>query len=96
MCSMYWNLVTMVKCPHCGKRYKGDLQTHFMGSAGSCVNYYKLKEPVAELGDMSVTLDGNLDSFIEQCPRCEKFIDYGAKIIKGKVLKVWPLMSKEE
>lgn len=91
MCSQYWNLNTQITCPHCNKTDVWNLQTHFMGDFGSCINEYSLGEKVAELGDMSVTLDGKLDSFIGECESCEKFFDFGAKIVKGKVMTVWQL-----
>jgi ssDNA-binding Zn-finger/Zn-ribbon topoisomerase 1 len=102
MCSMYWNLMTMITCPKCKKRSKWELQTHFMGDYGSCVNCYRLREKIAELGETSARLDGKNDSFIGDCPKCyerklkrnnyiSKYYDFGADIVKGKVMKVWLL-----
>ncbi|KKQ41849.1 MAG: hypothetical protein US60_C0028G0004 [Microgenomates group bacterium GW2011_GWC1_37_8] len=89
MCSMYWNLNTKLKCPNCGKSSLWNLQTHFLGDYGSCLNEYKLKEKVNELSNTSVTLDGKNDNFIGDCPNCDKFFDLGAEIVDGKVEKVF-------
>lgn len=89
MCTMYWNLNTKMRCPSCGKASLWNLQTHFMGDFGSCVNVYKLDENVAELEGITLVLDGKIDDFIGDCPECGKFFDLGAKIVKGRVTKVW-------
>lgn len=91
MCSQYWNLNTKVKCPNCGKTRVWNLQTHFMGDIGSCVNEYKLGEKVDELDTVSVVLDGTNDDFIGDCPNCDKFFDFGAEIVEGKVERVFIL-----
>lgn len=88
MCSQYWNLKAKLTCPSCGKSKMWEVQTHFMGDYGSCLNYYKLGEKIEELGNMTITLDGKLDDFIGQCSTCGKFFDLGAEIIDGKVEKL--------
>lgn len=93
MCSKYWNLNTNIKCPKCGKQSMWNLQTHFMGDDGSCVNEYKLGEKVKELKGVSVLLDGKNDDFIGSCPQCEKFFDFGSNIVKGRVNKVFILKA---
>lgn len=85
---MYWNLNTRLKCPNCGKVSLWNLQTHFMGEVGSCLNNYKLKEKVEELKGVSVLLDGRIDDFIGDCEYCDKFFDLGGEIKDGKVEKV--------
>lgn len=82
-----------MKCPKCGKQGMWNLQTHFMGDFGSCVNEYKLGEKVEELKGVSVLLDGKNDDFIGDCPHCGKFFDLGANIIKGRVEKVFILKA---
>jgi len=94
VCSRYWNLNTKVKCPNCGNKSVWNLQTHFMGDFGSCLNEYKLNEKVKELGNMSVTLDGNNDDFIGDCDDCGKFFDFGAEIKEGMVDKVYLLQNQ--
>ena len=94
MCSMYWNLNTRIICPECRKKELWNLQTHFMGDYGSCINNYKLKENIPELKKVSVILDGRIDDFIGDCSNCGKFYDFGAEIIEGKVMKVWILNKK--
>lgn len=94
MCSKYWNLYTQIKCPKCNKQGRWNLQTHFMGDDGSCVNEYKLGEKVKELKVVSVLLDGKNDDFIGGCPHCEKFFDLGANIVKGRVEKVYILKTE--
>lgn len=96
MCSMYWTLNANITCPKCSHNYNGELQTHFMGEIGSCMNYYNLNQSVDELKGVSVVLDGRNDSFIDECPKCNEFNDYGAKITKGKVKKVWAIEGLEE
>ena len=91
MCSKYWNLNTQIICPRCKTKEVWNLQTHFMGNFGSCTNEYSLGEQVVELGKTSITLDGKNDDFIGDCPRCDNLFDFGAKIVKGRVIKVWML-----
>lgn len=93
MCSQYWNLNTRLKCPNCGKARLWNLQTHFMGDFGSCLNEYKLKEKVEELKGVSLILDGRIDDFIGDCPNCDKFFNLGAEIINGKIEKIFILSS---
>ena len=94
MCSQYWNLNTKVACLNCGNARIWNLQTHFMGDFGSCVNNYELGEKIDELGSVSVILDGKNDDFIGDCPNCGKFFNFGAKIVKGKVEKIFILREK--
>lgn len=94
MCSMYWNLTTDLTCPRCGVVEKDAvLQTHFMGDAGSCVHWYRLGEPVAELVGMARALmegQGGRD-FLAYCEACGHYSDWGASIRDGAVVEVWPL-----
>lgn len=91
MCSQYWTLNAKIKCPKCQKGNIWDLQTHFMGDVGSCVNVYELGEKVEELKGISVLLDGKVDDFIGDCPKCGEFFNLGANIVNGSVEKVFIL-----
>lgn len=95
MCASYWNLDTKIQCPACGKTTVWNLQTHFMGYLGSCEHFYKLNEEIDELEGVDVLLNGRIDDFIGDCEKCGKFFDIGAKIVKGKVKKVWILREKK-
>jgi hypothetical protein len=89
---MYWSLKEVkFTCPKCGAETSDDLQTHYMGEVGSCSNYYAIGEPVAELNGITVTLgkDGP-DDLIGSCHECDTFLDFGARIEKGRVLEAWP------
>ena len=94
MCTKYWNLNTKMKCPNCGKASIWNLQTHFMGDYGSCLNEYKLGEKIKELDNLSVVLNGKNNDFIRDCPSCGKFFDLGAKIREGIVEKVYLLKNQ--
>lgn len=89
MCSLYWNLNTKLTCPDCGKESLWNLQTHFMGDFGSCINKYKLDQKVDELKDVTVSLDGKEEGFCGHCSQCHKFFDFGGEINNGKVTKVF-------
>ncbi len=91
MCAMYWNLDTKMKCPGCGKTTLWNLQTHFMGDWGSYNHVYKLGEEVPELEGVDVLLDGRIDDFNGECEKCGRLFDVGAKIVKGKIERVWIL-----
>jgi hypothetical protein len=96
MCSQYWTLIDIeFTCPRCLATTKDDLQTHFMGEIGSCSNRYELGTPVEELKFISATLgprkEGYPDDFIGQCGECKTWVDFGAVIIDGKVIKVYPI-----
>lgn len=95
MRTKYWNLNTRIKCPNCGKNSMWNLQTHFMGDFGSCLNEYKLNEKVKELGNISVTLDGKNDDFIGSCDYCDKYYDFGADIKESRVEKVYLLQNQD-
>ena len=88
MCSQYWNLNIDLTCPKCGKKSEWNLQTHFMGQIGSCVNYYTLDQQIVELKGVTVKLNGENDDFIGDCEKCGEFFDLGAEIKKGKVMQV--------
>jgi hypothetical protein len=92
MCSSYWNLKNVgFTCPECGALTSDDLQTHFMGDVGSCSNWYVTGQTIPELAGVSVTLGrGGPDTFIGGCPECDAIIDFGAKIVNGVVVEVWP------
>lgn len=93
MCSMYWTLdKVQFTCPNCGAKTEDDLQTHFMGEVMSCLNHYRLREPVPELRGATLTLVPPIPDYFEaECGECEKYIDMGARIVKGRVWRVWPI-----
>ena len=99
MCSAYWNLVSgdapAFSMP-CGGT-SDELQTHFMGEAGSCGNYYRVGEPVDELEGISVAHlpnDEN-DQLIGSCREHngKHFALFDAEIVEGRVVRVWPLQA---
>lgn len=89
MCSMYWNLNAKITCPKCGKKDSWNLSTHFMGDIGSCSHEYKLREDVKELKGVNVLLDGRIDAFVGDCPKCEKVFDLGGDIVNGRVEEIF-------
>ena len=60
-----------------------------MGDFGSYSHEYKLNQDIPELEGVDVVLDGRIDDFSGDCIKCGKFFDIGAKIAKGKVIKIW-------
>lgn len=95
MCSMYWTLLAKGACPACGEIQEFELQTHYMGEPGSCLNTYTIGEPVEELqGVKKATLgpyeEGCPDLFNDRCVRCAVWISFGAEIRDGMVVRVWP------
>ncbi len=66
-----------------------NLQTHFMGDFGSCIDRYKLGQEVDELKGVTVSLNGKEEGFCGSCSHCHKFFDLGGEIDKGKVIKVF-------
>lgn len=92
MCSAYWNLSAEWTCPACGHvNEDAEIQTHWMGEVGSCMNRYRLGEPVAELaGIADARLPDAGDDFIDQCGGCDVFVDLGGQIKGGAVVAVWP------
>lgn len=85
MCSMYWTLRAEVELP-CGHT-NDDWQTHFMGKADSCLNYYNVGEQIPELGHYSGSLPGD-EWFIGNCRTCSQFYVLGAQIKGGCVVRV--------
>jgi hypothetical protein len=96
MSADYWNLTTILTCPACGERSRWRLSTHFMGETGSYSHSYKRNEVVPELLGVSVLLDGRIDAFRGTCPRCDALFEIGARIVKGRVAKVWPRQRIEK
>lgn len=90
MCSMYWNLtVPCLICPECGAlEVASDLQTHFMGDVGDCLNYYKIGEQVPNLRNMTGRLSDLGDCFVTNCNKCDAFLDYDGVVEKGVVTGV--------
>ena len=95
MCADYWTLADVAfRCPNCKAKTKDDLQTHFMGN-DSCLNVYRLRQPIPELaGIRAATLgdpaQGHPDDFTGFCPECNTFLDFAAEIVNGVVVKAWP------
>lgn len=52
-------------------------------------NEYNLREDVKELKGISVLLDGRIDDFVGDCPKCEKIFYLGGEIINGRVKKTF-------
>ena len=75
--------------PHLRRPFPLGDDHAFHGRAGSFYNTYKLNEPVPELLGVSVLLDGRIDAFRGDCPRCGELFEIGARIVKGRVAKVW-------
>lgn len=103
MCSMYWNLHAPFTCPRCGAENGGadPAQTHFMGEAGSCCNVYVLGQPVHELADCpDMVLDPASDDWLSaDCEECGEWVNLGAEIRGGAVVRVWvlaPELAREE
>jgi hypothetical protein len=92
VCSAYWNLHAGWTCPACGhENTDAELQTHWMGEPGSCINRYRLGDPVAELaGITAATLPDAGDDFIGDCDECGLYVDFGGRIENGAVVEVWP------
>lgn len=95
MCSQYWTLKDVeFICPHCGSKEKDNIQTHFLGDVGSCVNYYSIDEDIDELSGWSGTIEPPLDDFIGGCSNCKETVWFGALALNGHITNIWPL--KEE
>lgn len=92
MCCEYWTLRADYTCPLCGSEEQGELQTHWMGDLGSCLDCYQLGQKVPQLrGIEAATLgaDGP-EEFISVCRSCHGIIDWGARIENEVVVRVWP------
>ena len=89
MCSMYWNLTATVTCPECGAVNKDtNLQTHWMGEVGSCLNDYALGAPVDELKGVDVAVPD--DTLVGGCEKCHAAFDFEFAVKDGKVVGLWP------
>lgn len=89
MCSSYWNLRATVVCPTCGLEAEDDLQTHDFGEMGSCVNYYRLGEPVEELANVErgyVTLTA-------VCQNCARLWDLRGIVEDHRVVDLAVLLA---
>lgn len=95
MCSMYWNIEVEYSCPKCHIITKDEgAQTHFQGEVGSCVNYYKMNEPVPELAGLNDgRIEPPIDSLISTCSHCGEWVDLGFEVKSGSVVSVWPLRN---
>lgn len=97
MCSAYWNLRASYACPKCGAEIKDDqLQTHFMGEPGSCMNEYQVGDKVDELSGISApSMVAAGDDLIGICDDCDITIDLDAEIVDGQVVRVWPYQYRK-
>ena len=95
MCCSYWTIKeAKLNCKKCNKTGNWrDIQTHFMGGGNGlrCIDYYNFGKKIKPLAGLSITLDGNNDDFIGECPFCKEYAYIGAEIKKGKVIKMWTL-----
>ncbi len=99
MCASYWTLrVKDMDCPKCHKKSDWELQTHFNGGGrgGMCDSYYELNELIIPLHGITMTMDRNQDWFIDSCPKCKVFLDFGADVIDGRVVRVFELPIPNE
>lgn len=87
MCSMYWTIYADLACPKCHEVSKWELQTHFEGDVGSCINYYSLNESIEELKHIRyMTIDDSFrDAFIGCCELCKTTASFGFTVKGGKV-----------
>jgi hypothetical protein len=92
MCCEYWTLRVDYDCPLCGSHEKGELQTHWMGDLGSCLDRYEIGQRVVQLHGIEAATLGEVgpDDFISICRSCRAFIDWGARIEDESVVSVWP------
>src|ERR1035438_4211069 len=97
MCASYWNLdVPNLICPKCNtKSVSENLQTHYNGESGDCTQYYKLNEPVPNLGNMTGKLSNHGDWFVTQCFKCNASLDYDGIIREGAVVEVIPRKERK-
>lgn len=97
MCASYWNLKVNMDCPKCGKNSDWELQTHFNGGGygGMCTDYYELHQEVIPLTGITMIMNRDNDWFIDECPKCKEFLDFGADIENGRVRRVFVLKDKE-
>ena len=96
MCSMYWTVKAEAPCPECGSRRMRELQTHWLGEIGSCLNVYALGEPVLELeGIRTAVIDGLGDrAFVDSCEDCKAFTHYGGRVEDESIVEVWPIKPR--
>ena len=95
MCSMYWTVKDVkFTCPACGVDGETDVQTHFMGEPGSCLNRYKIGDSIPECVGITASLgslsQGYPDDFIGDCPNCNALLDFAGRIEEGVLEDVWP------
>lgn len=104
MCAAYWAvIVTDLRCPGCGKIDDWELQTHFMGYDGTSALHFDIGQPVPLLHGMTVRMRGGYmdpdeddgseiaEDFISDCPACRKFFHFGAEVVGGAIMSVFPL-----
>lgn len=94
MCANYWNLkIKDMACPSCKEKSDWELQTHYMGGdeGGICNDYYELHQIAKPLEGKTMIMDRDSDWFIDSCPKCKKFFDFGAEVNNGKIEKIFLL-----
>jgi hypothetical protein len=96
MCSRYWNLTAAFTCPGCASHTEDELQTHWLGVDGSCIDHYRPGEKAFELrGILSAVLDGSFDAFTGYCGECGARVRFGARIVDEAVAEIWPVSYSE-
>jgi hypothetical protein len=85
---MYWSLITTFECPCCGATNSdAELQTHWLGDIGSCLNRYRIGDRVAELrGITAAHMEG--DSFVARCSACDCWLSYGAEVKDEAIISI--------
>ena len=94
MCTAYWPLYVPTACPACETTEERELQTHFMGEFGSCMNSYKMGDLITELQHWSGDVVPPLNDMITGCynENCEAdTLIYGFHVDNGRVTAVWPI-----
>ena len=79
---MYWTLKAPAVCPSCDEVETVEMQTHWMGEVGSCLNTYDLGQPIAELEGFSGWMPPD-ESFIARCGKCQTWFDVRALFQDG-------------
>ena len=89
MCSAFWNLeVPALICPYCGGKVCENLQTHFRGEIGDCLQNYHIDEKIPNLIGLTGRLAEMGDSLCSVCEDCNHYLDYDAVIRKGIIIGV--------
>ena len=98
MCASYWTLKIKMSCPKCKKNSDWELQTHFNGGdiGGMCVDFYELHQEIVPLKGITMIMDRSTAWFIDSCPKCKEFLDFGADVENGRIRRVFALEKPNE